>query len=188
MYTSARPFPPHTCLLVTASPNTRASWSPLPRRSQACIFNAIDIPIESFSSSSVHSRYGKRDLRLPDDHARAESELLRHVAYHLRTALHPAPAVAALGGEHRAYVDAVRRAFEVRGDDPTELGFASDPDFVRRLETMLHDDAQHLATVRGCGWVCVVVGGGCTGGQQPCNLACMLDGGCAGGQQPCVYA
>lgn len=122
--------------------------------SHAFIFSAIDTPIESFSSSSVSSRYGKRDLRLPDDQARAETELLRHVTYHLRTALHPAPAVGTLGNGHKAYVEAVQRAFALQGvlrggvPDPTLLGFASDPDFVRRLEAVLRDDAQQMVTVR----------------------------------------
>lgn len=125
-----------------------------PHRSQAFVFNAVDIPIETFSSSSVGPRYGKRDLRLPDQHFHAEAELLRHVAYHQRTALHVTPAVGALGPGHGAYVEAVERAFALQGpaggtvSDPTAVGFASDPDFVRRLEGMLHDDAQQIASVR----------------------------------------
>lgn len=121
--------------------------------SQACIFNAVDIPIESFTSSSIRSRYGKRDLKIPNDHARAEAELLRQVSYHLKTALHPAPAVQVLRAHHGAYVEAVRQAFalqgELRGDlwDPTALGFASDPDFVERLQETLRTDAQHMVTV-----------------------------------------
>lgn len=58
-----------------------------------------------FTSMCVMDRMGKRDLRNTHDQGEQEAEVIRHAAYHVKTALPPLPEATPLQESHAAYVE-----------------------------------------------------------------------------------